>query len=548
MGIMSSLELRATAGVLGPPRDPVIAAWFGGMANSSTGLSITPDSAMRSTVVYRCVSLLAETYASLPLQVFLEADNGNKEIDKKHPRYKLLHDAPNRYQTSFEWREMMAGHFALRNRAYSEIVSSGGNAIDQLLPLHPDRVRPFRAPDGRLAFEYQPDNGPSRIILQSEMHFLHGKALDSDGVTPLSPIATCREAIGLSLAAEEHGARLFGNGTRLGGVLKMPPGKSMKDDPARARLLKSWREAQSGLKNVGKTAILEDGLEWQELGMTSQDAQFVELREMQIPEICRIWGIPPHLVADLTRSTNNNIEHQGLEFVRHTIRPGAARWEQAMRRDLFPGDTNHCAEFNLDGLMRGDKAAQSAFYASALQNGYLSRNEIRALENNNLSTESGMDSYTVQANMLAIGDLGKIVANQQQTQRTNDELIELRAGLKAQEQRQSNINIDVAPPHVTFTQGETRTDVHMPEQPAPIVNNNIEGAEVRIDNVVQPATVNPTPINVSAPEVRVDVAAPNVIVDAPTVNVQLPARKTDTTIFRDKKGNISRAEQVETDV
>lgn len=417
MGLLSRMESRATSGTMGPPRDPVIASWFGGMASSATGLSITPDTAMRSTVVYRCISLLSETYASLPLQVFQELDNGNKQIDKGHPRYKLLHDRPNICQTSFEWREMMAGHFALRNRAYSEIISSGGNAVDQLVPLHPDRVRPFRAPDGRLAFEYQPLNGPARIILQSEMHFLHGKAMDTDGVTPLSPLA-CREAIGLSLAAEEHSARLFGNGTRLGGVLKMAAGKSLKDDPTRARLLKSWREAQSGLKNVGKTAILEDGLEWQEIGMKSVDAQLYELRGLQIPELCRIWGIPPHMVGDLSRSTNNNIEHQGLEFVRHTIRPGAARWEQALRRDLFDGDDNHCAEFNLDGLMRGDKAAQSAFYASALQNGYKTRNEIRDLENDNKSNAAGMDDFSVQSNMTLIQFIEALTKSNQQQKQT----------------------------------------------------------------------------------------------------------------------------------
>lgn len=413
MGIMERLESRASSGVLGPPRNPVVAAWFGGMASSATGLSITPDAAMRSTVVYRCVALLAETYASLPLRVYRELDNGNKEIDKAHPRYRLLHDRPNRYQTSFEWREMMAGHFALRNRAYSEVISTGGNAVEQLIPLHPDRVQPFRAPDGRLAFDYTPLNGPSRVILQSEMHWLHGKVMDSDGVTPLSPLA-CREAIGLSLAAEEHSARLFGNGTRLGGVLKLPVGKSLKDDPARARLLKSWKEAQSGLKNVGKTALLEDGMEWQELGMTAVDAQLVELRALQIPELCRIWGIPPHMVGDLARATNNNIEHQGLEFVRHTIRPGAARWEQAMRRDLFASDDDYSAEFNLDGLMRGDKAAQAAFYASALQNGYKTRNEIRALENDNQSDASGMDDFSIQQNMTLIQFIEAIAkANQQ---------------------------------------------------------------------------------------------------------------------------------------
>lgn len=401
MGIMTRLEKRADAGTLGPPRDPVIAAWFGGMGNSATGIHVSTSTAMRSTVVYRCVMLLAQTYASLPLHVYRELPNGNKELDKAHPRYALLHDQPNVYQTSFEWRATMATHFALHNRAYSEIVATAGNGAAQLLPRHPDRVRPFRAPDGRLAFEYTADNRAPRIILQSEMHFRHGQTLDADGVTPLSPLE-CREAIGLSLAAEEHGGRLFGNGTRLGGVLKLPAGKKLKDDDARKNLLDSWRVAQSGLRNVGKTAILEDGLEWEELGMTSQDAQFVELRKLQVPEICRIFGVPPHLVADLDRSTNNNIEWQGMDFVRHTIRPGAVAWEQALRRDLFGAGSEHCAEFNLDGLMRGDSAARSAFYASALQNGYKTRNEVRALENDNRSDAEGMDEFSIQSNMTLI--------------------------------------------------------------------------------------------------------------------------------------------------
>ena len=353
------------------------------------------------------MNLLAQTFASLPLHVYRELGDGGKEIDKKHPRYKLLHDRPNEWQTSFEWREMMAGHFALRNRAYSEIVSSGGSAVASLIPLHPDRVRPFRAPDGRMAFEYHPQNGPSRVILQSEMHFLHGVALGTDGV-PLSPVTACREAIGLSLAAEEHSARLFGNGTRLGGVLKFPVGKTMKDDPARAALLKSWKKAQSGLSNVGKTAILEDGLEWQELGMSSLDAQLLEARTFQISDITRIWGIPAHLVGDLSRSTNNNIEHQGIEFVTHTIRPGAIRWEQAIKRDIFGDDEEHCAEFNLEGLMRGDAAARSAYYASALQNGYKTRNEVRRLENDNPSSDDGMDSFSIQSNMTLIDFLQQI--------------------------------------------------------------------------------------------------------------------------------------------
>lgn len=398
MGIMSRLEEHRGSVMTGHPRDPVIAEWFGG-GSSATGLSVTADSAMRVTAVFRAVAILAQTYASLPLGVYRQLDNGGKERDRKHPLDQVLTKRPNRWQTSFEWREMMAGHFALRGRYYSEIIATGGQSVAELLPLHPDRVRPFRAPDGRLAFEHFPLDGPSRIILQHEMHFMHGLTTGADGITPLSPIGACREAIGLALATEEHGARLFGNGTRLGGVLTMPT--HLKDDAARITLLKSWKEAYSGLRNAGKTALLEDGMEWKALGMTNEDAQFLESRKMQIAEIARIFGVPLHMLAELDRSTNNNIEHQGMEFVTHTVRPGAVRREEAMERDLLSGASSktHCIYFDLDGLMRGDSAARAAFNGSMLQNGVFNRNEVRISEGKNPSDADGMNDYTVQTNM-----------------------------------------------------------------------------------------------------------------------------------------------------
>lgn len=400
MGILHSMELRATSQQIGPPRDPVIASWFGG-SNSSSGMSVTPDSAMRVTAVYRAVNILAQTYASLPIGVYRLLDNGGKEQDRKHPLHTVLTKRPNRWQTSFEWREMMAGHFALRNRCYSEIVSTGGKGVAELVPLHPDRVRPFRAPDGKLAFEYTPRDGGTRIILQDEMHYMHGLTLGDDGVTPLSPISLAgREAIGMAMAAQEHGARLFANGTRLSGLLTMPG--RLKDDTARERFMNSWKAAYGGVRNVGKTALLEDDMKWQSLGMTSEDAQLLESLKFSIAEISRIFdGIPLHMLSELDRSTNNNIEHQGMEFVTHTIRPGAIRREEAMERDLLygTGADTHCISIDLDGLMRGDSAARTAYYSGALQNGYLNRNEVRRMEGKNPSSEKSMDEYTVQTNM-----------------------------------------------------------------------------------------------------------------------------------------------------
>ncbi len=397
MGILSRIEQRSTV----HPRDPVLAEWFG-TANSATGLAVTADSAMRVTAVYRAVSILAQTYASLPLGVYRQLDNGGKDRDRKHPLDAVLTRQPNRWQTSFEWREMMSGHFALRGRCYSEIVSTGTRHVSELVPLHPERVRPFRAPDGRIAFEYMPLDGPSRIILQHEMHFMHGLAVGADGITPLSPIGACREAIGLALATEEHGARLFANGTRLGGVLKMSG--RLKDDLTRTQLLKSWKEAYSGVRNAGRTALLEEGMDWQALGMTNEDAQFLESRKMQVAEIARIFGVPLHMLSELDRSTNNNIEHQGMEFVTHTVRPGAVRREEAMERDLLAGNDSltHCIWFDLDGLMRGDSAARGAFNGTMLQNGVFSRNEVRITEGKNPVEKEGMNDYTVQTNMALI--------------------------------------------------------------------------------------------------------------------------------------------------
>lgn len=403
MGLLSTLETRATSQVVGPPRDPVIAEWFGMGSRSSSGMHVTADTAMKVTAVFRCVSLRSQTLASLPLTVERNLPDGGHETDRKHPLFDKLAYQPNRWQTKFEWIEMMEAHFCLRGKCYSEIVSTGGASTDELIPLHPDHVFPFRAPDGRLAFRYEPMNGPSRIILQHEMFFLH--LMSSDGINAISPISLHREAIGLSMATEQHGARLFGNGARPGGVLTMRG--HLKDAEAAKRLRASWNDVHGGVENSHRIAVLEDGMEWKQIGMTSEDAQFLETRSFQVIDICRIFGVPPHKVAELTRSTNNNIEHQGIEWSTDTIGPQVVRWEQAMQRDLFADTRTHSAMFDMDGLMRGDSTARAAWNASCAQNGILTRDQIRRKEGENASNAPGMNEYTVQTNLTKIGDLGK---------------------------------------------------------------------------------------------------------------------------------------------
>lgn len=415
---MFAAAFRASSQQVGPPRDPVVASWFGGGSMSSSGMNVTPDSAMLVTAVYRAVSLLAQTYASLPVGVFRITDTGGVERDMTHPVDYILSRKPNRSQTSFEWREMMYGHFAMRGRCYSEIISTGGKAVSELRPLHPDRVRPFRASDDKLAFEYTPADGPARIILQDEMHYMHGLTVDEDGVTPLSPIAVAgREAIGNAMATQQHSGKLFANGTKLGGILKMPG--HLADDTRRKTVINGWNKSFSGVQNTGKTALLEDGMEWQSLGMTSEDAQIIETMQFSIADISRIFdGIPLHMLSELSKSTNNNIEHQGIGFVTHTIRPGAIRREEALERDLLFGRSavTHCIKFDLDGLMRGDAASRASFYASMLQNGVFNRNEARIREGLNPSSDKGMNEYTVQSNMALLQLLDMLNKNGTQSQ------------------------------------------------------------------------------------------------------------------------------------
>ena len=414
MGLIANIEAETRAAYqnIGHPRDPVVAEWLNGGINSNTGLSVTADSAMRTTVVYRAVSILSQTYASMPLSVDRFRPDGGVEEDKSHPLYDIIVYQPNKWQTSFEWREMMAAHFALRGRCYSEIVSSGGKAVAELIPLHPDRITPFRAPDGKIAFHYQPNTGAGRIILQDEMHWMH--LMTSDGLDWKSPIQLCRESVGLAQATEEHAGRLFGNGTRPSGFLKMPG--HFKDDVTAKNFSKSWKANHAGLKNTGDVIVLEDGLEWQSVGMTQEDAQFIELRSFQLAEIGpRIFGVPSHKLGDLSRSTNNNIEHQGIEFVTDTIRPGVVRWEQAMQRDLIFGKRTHCVNFDMDGLMRGDSAATAAKNSSDLQNGIKNRNQVRVQEGLNPVDDDSMNAYTVQSNMIDVKDMGKFM-NPKQTE------------------------------------------------------------------------------------------------------------------------------------
>ncbi len=368
--------------------------FFGGTASGKT---VNERTAMQTTAVYACVRILAETVASLPLNVYRSTDNGKeKAID--HQLYYLLHDEPNPEMTSFVFRETLMSHLLLWGNAYAQIIRDGRGKVLALYPLLPDRMTVDRTTDGQLYYEYRKDSG--YVILRPE-DVLHIPGLGFDGLVGYSPIAMAKNAIGMAIATEEYGGKFFANGASPGGVLEHP---GVVKDPARIR--ESWNAVYQGSGNAHRIAVLEEGMKFQSIGIPPEQAQFLETRKFQTEEICRIFRVPPHLVANLDKATFSNIEHQSISFVVHTIRPWLVRLEQGMNKALLsPSEKGrYFVGFVVDGLLRGDYASRMQGYAIGIQNGFLSPNDVRTLENMN-TIEHG-DIYAMNGNMLKLEDVG----------------------------------------------------------------------------------------------------------------------------------------------
>jgi len=365
---------------------------------SNSGVDVDEDTALKISAVYACVKVISETIASLPLNLLKELTNGDNEKAKQHPLYAILKDAPNSEMTSFTFREMLMTNLLLWGNAYSLIKRNKHGQIVELYPLKSKNMVVERdAVTNNIKYTYTNNKGISKTY--SPKQILHIPAFTFDGVLGVSPITYAREAMGLALATEEFGARFFGNGARPGGVLEHP---GIVKDPEKLR--DSWNKVYQGTANSHKVAVLEEGMKYHEIGMSPEDSQFLQTRSFQLTEICRIFRVPPHMIGDLSRSTFSNIEHQSIDFVVHTIRPWLVRWEQAIARSLLNEEerTIYYAKFNVDGLMRGDFATRMSGYAIARQNGWMSANEIRALEDmNKIPAEKGGDLYLLNGNMIS---------------------------------------------------------------------------------------------------------------------------------------------------
>jgi len=386
-------EVKAATNLL----DEISLSLRGGRVAHS-GAVVSWNTAVQVAAVFSCVRVLAESAAQLPLLLYQHEQNGNRTEARKHPLFKLLSIKPNGWQCAFEFREMLMWHLALTGNAFAYVNRLSNGDIVELIPIMPQQVAVRRREDFSLQYTVTDDAGRQATFGQTEIFHLRGPSWN--GWIGLDPVRLAREAIGLGLATEEHAARTFANGARISGVLETPG--RMKADVV-TRLRQQFEEIYAGLSNAGRTAILEEGLKFTKISMNAEEAQLLESRKFQILEMCRIFRVPPHMVAELERSTNNNIEHQSLEFVTYTLTPWLVRWEQAVSCQLLRDEElalRFYAKHIVDELLRGDIASRYQAYGQGRQWGFLSVDEIRAKEGLNPLPDGKGQVYLQPINMV----------------------------------------------------------------------------------------------------------------------------------------------------
>lgn len=397
MGFFLPKELRASTSqsIQLSSGDPALEGYFGAGRTTASGQDINSQTALKISTVYACVNRRGKCFAMLPLQVMKELPNeGGHAVAKSHRLYKQLSLSPNAWQTSYEWRLMGMLHLQLRGNFYNYKQSTLGRGLNQLVPMHPDRVWPFvitpsgatyymydnsppPPPNSKLYYQYFPQNGAMEILTANEV--LHIRGLSDNGIVGKTVVKLFSESAGLAMAMEEQGARLFTNGAQISKVFKHP---NKLDDPAFDRLKKQLDQYTS-VENAHRTIILENGMDISSLSMTMQDSQFIESRKFQVEDLCSFLDIPMMLIH---RSGDKNQTFASAEvvmqmFVTLSMQPDFINWEQRLKKDLFyDSEQDYYAKFDFDELMRGDSAARAAYYKARFGTGSLTPNDIKRKE------------------------------------------------------------------------------------------------------------------------------------------------------------------------
>jgi len=366
--------------------------WGALFSKTAAGVPVTVDQAMRVAAVYACVKIIAETIAATPLHMYRNRPEGGKDRANYHPLALIFGGVANNENTTQELLEYVLASLLLRGTSYCEIVRQSGKVV-ALNPLDASCMTPRRGDDNQLLFDYVV-SGVTTTYRPEQLWRVTG--LSSDGVTGYSNVSIGREALGVAIAAEKHAAKTFSNGASIPGVFQK---EGVLSEEGFARLKEQLDSRADTLGDMMKPLLLEEGLNYQSVSMTLADAQFIESRKFQIAEVARIFRVPAHKVGLMDSATFGNIEHQSLEFVQDTLTPWCVRLEQTIKRDLLTANEklHYYAKFNLEGQLRGDVKSRYEAHGSALNNGWLSVNEVRALEDKN--PIEGGDVYRVPLNM-----------------------------------------------------------------------------------------------------------------------------------------------------
>ncbi|MBP1133717.1 HK97 family phage portal protein [Serratia sp. PL17] len=368
--------------------------WFG---TSSSGKVVTADKAIQLSSVWACIRLLSESISTLPLKVYVREADGSRKLAQDHPAYQVLCRRPNLEMTPSRFMLLVVASICLRGNAFVEKKMIGRKLV-ALDPLLPQNMVVKRLPTGKLEYTYT-ENGTKRVIPVDRMMHIRGFGLD--GVCGMMPLSSGRDVFGAAMAVDEAAAKIFENGLQSTGFLSS---KTALNKEQRERLRKSL-QSFIGSKNAGKLMVLENELSYQNVTMNPEAAQLLESRAFSIEEICRWFRVPPFMVGHVTKQSSwaSSVEGMNLIFLTNTLRPLLVNIEQEIARCLLDGDEDYFAEFSVEGLLRADSVGRSAYYTTALQNGWMSRNDVRRLEN--LPPIPGGDIYTVQLNLTPLEDL-----------------------------------------------------------------------------------------------------------------------------------------------
>lgn len=416
MGVIARHIEQRSAGSY-HPKDPALAELFGFRATAS-GQHVTPDTAMRTSAVYACVTVLAQTLAMLPKHIKEVRPDGSKQKRPGHRLSKLLRSRPNPWQSSFGFFQMMEGHRQMRGNAYARYIFIPGQPRHELVPMHPDSVFPFViTPSGAtyylydtspcppagsvLWYQHFPQNGPSEILSADEV--LHVRGFTINGIIGLSPIKwAAYQAVGLAMATEEHGARLFSNGAQIAKVFKHPL-KLKEETYKRLKEQLNTGGEYAGAGNAHKTMILEDGMDIAKIAMTGVESQFLESRKFQVEDIARIFNVPLILIGHGDKApTYASAEQFFMSFKVHTIAPNVSCWEGDMDRTLlYPSEEGKIEiDFDMDSMLRGDAAARAAYLKARFEMASITPDGVCLYEGENpTGTEEGKQLY-LQSGML----------------------------------------------------------------------------------------------------------------------------------------------------